>query len=54
MSIHISSVVPGKDILAKDLFTQNGVLLARAGTVITREFKDGMKKFGIIEVPIAM
>lgn len=52
MSIAISSVVPEKDVLAKDLFTKTGALLIKAGTLITRSYKDGLKKFGITEIMV--
>lgn len=52
MSIEISSVVPEKDILAKDLFTNTGILLLKAGTVLTRSFKEKLKGFGIIGLSV--
>lgn len=44
MEISISEIIPGKDTLKKDVFTKQGVLLLKAGTSLTREYKRLLQK----------
>jgi hypothetical protein len=52
MSIPTSCVITNRDKLAQDVWKGN-LLLAKAGTVITREIKTGLLRFGITSVKIA-
>lgn len=52
MEISILEAIPGKDVLAKDIITEKGLLLLKRGTLLTRKHKDRLKKFLIKSVVI--
>lgn len=51
MLIDIRVVLPG-DVLVRNVYSSEGVLLLRAGVVITRKYKQGLYKFNIKELYI--
>lgn len=47
MEISILEAIPGKEVLAKDIITEKGLLLLKRGTLLTKTHKDRLKKFFI-------
>lgn len=52
MTIPTSCVLSGRDVLGQDVY-KGSLLLAKAGTLITREIKAGLLRFGVVSVKIA-
>lgn len=44
IEVSITEIIPGKDTLLKNVFSKQGILLLRAGTKLTREYKKLLQK----------
>lgn len=44
MNIHVNEIIPGRDTLGKDVVSSRGVLLLKAGTKLTKEYKKLLQK----------
>ncbi|GEM_PF-3320747 len=53
MEISVTEIIPGKDTLLKDVFSKKGILLLKAGTKLTRRYKELLHKQDVEKVYIA-
>ncbi|HQE05659.1 MAG TPA: hypothetical protein PLJ57_05285 [Tepidanaerobacteraceae bacterium] len=53
MEIRVAEIIPEKDILVKDVFSRQGILLLRAGTKLTRKYKELLHKQNVKTVYVA-